>query len=962
MTHKTSIGLLTILLLVSNIVLAQYSYLSNSTSEVNQLLYTEVSMLAIDNLLVIEDASPGLSTDGRKPLLLIHGWSFEGKPGPPGHGYWEHFKNYLLNDPVLSAQFKPYYVKYWSNSVSVKELGTELMRQIEKEGLHEQKIALMCHSMGGLVARSYMNENAFTTGIAEGQKCGELVDVLITLGSPHHGSPMANNRARNVKFDFIHSIYVSLVEAAVFKESKYDEVNRSDLRWDNYDNLMDYNTYPDEKNDWLVSLNNFTQFDKKTVCYSAAVPGAFKTTPATLEEQYQLGAYLIEQGFKLPNDGIVPVKSAAFDGHVVKRIQHFNNYNHADIVRGKTNKNELFEPIKTDLLDVAPLKLTWPFYPMVQYVKHSQNKLIIWEAPSTVQWVNIYLSDNNGQDYQKIGSRVAASPGGFNWVVPKINSNQCLIKITNADFESEMSVTQQPFTIFYNNIVVTTPGSNDYMVRTRNNTISWTQVGLGSKVKITYRDTQSGYTQTIADYVPTSSGNNTYTWAPNPSITPSDKAGIQIELIGLFDEYGDTEVYTFNSDLFSYLGDREFKLMSPMANQFDIYGIKGEQLVIGSTYQIQWQAKGEIKHVEFFLCDSNLNVIAAIGNEQNIPKVQTDRTTNWVVPERYGDKFYLMARAGISPTNIIFEAYSENHFRINRQTKLINLSPLAAFPLQPCFETDHMNMASKWLFTLQKHTGEEFSDHWVFETSGNTFCLPSTLEYELEPSTSYSIIAVAYLGDTLRTFADRVEFTAIKTAPLAFSIIAPITGNTYENKQVNAQWNRAVGAKGYKIELMQGADLLWNKELANKSDTTISLDISGAKFYENIGLKVTAINPFGETTASTTFMKTFRNSIDQLAQQGGLSFVNYPNPFSQQTTFKFHLPVDDTKVSIALYDLTGRKIANIAEGSYQKGEHSIVWDRHNKQGIAKGVYLCRLEAGPHQAKLLVAIVDISVGY
>ena len=108
------------------------------------------SVLDIDELLVIEDAAPELPLEGRKPLLLVHGWNFDGQPAPPGGNYWNNFVNYLKNDATLKANFKPYLVKYWSNYVTVKEIGVAFRDQVEAMGLHEQKVAIIGHSMGAL--------------------------------------------------------------------------------------------------------------------------------------------------------------------------------------------------------------------------------------------------------------------------------------------------------------------------------------------------------------------------------------------------------------------------------------------------------------------------------------------------------------------------------------------------------------------------------------------------------------------------------------------------------------------------------------------------------------------------------------------------------------------------------------------------------------------------------------------
>lgn len=66
-------------------------------------------------------------------------------------------------------------------------------------------------------------------------------------------------------------------------------------------------------------------------------------------------------------------------------------------------------------------------------------------------------------------------------------------------------------------------------------------------------------------------------------------------------------------------------------------------------------------------------------------------------------------------------------------------------------------------------------------------------------------------------------------------------------------------------------------------------------------------------------------------------FQNYPNPFNPTTTLSFDLP-EPSIVSLLVYDLLGRRIAEIAEGSYGAGTHTAVW---NAADQASGVYLAR---------------------
>lgn len=911
----------------------------------------------VDTLLKIVDVSPGLTLDGRKPLLLVHGWSFEGKPARPGSGFWDHFKNYLLNNPELSASFKPYYVEYWSNAVSVETLGALLRDKMEEAGLHEQNIAIIGHSMGGLVSRSYMNEHSFSKGKNQGHACGDMVDLLITLASPHHGSPMANNKARNSKFVFPLSIYVTIVEAAVFKESKSDEVNRSDLRWDNFDNLMNYTAYPEEKNDWLVNLNQSTQYDPKTICYTASVKGEYKTNPATLEEQYQLGAYLIEQGFKLNNDGIVPVKSSAFDGHTVKNIRHFDNYNHADIVRGKVNKNELFDPMKIDLMEVAPFVFKSPIISENTYLKAGKVIDIKWNAPSTMNKVNVYLSTNSGASYGLIAANVNAADKKISWTVPNINASNCLLKIVNTTNISDFVLSDLSFGIYFNEISFEAPGTYKYFVLSKENNIVWTQSGIGTKVKITYRDEKNNINQTLADNLSVVIGDNTFQWIADSNILPTDRGIISIQILDDFSNYADYEDYTFSSSAFNMLGEPRFEFLSPQAGIVDALGVEGEQFKIGSTQIIKWKAEGEIKWVEFNLCDSNKTVIMPIVSELNAPKYSFEQSTRWHVPELSGNKFYYSARVGYSYDSIYFEAFSEQSFRINQGAGLVNLPSLDAFPLYPCFYQKEIPGATSYEFYLTSIAEGDEVLRWEYSSAEPIFCLPNNIENELIPGEHYQIFVAAII-DGIQTYTDQVNFMVEKSAPSAFKLVKPINQSKFETSGVEVLWNHSSGAASYKVELFQNNQLLTAVEGLGRADTSIIADMATAAFYEDITLKVTAINPFGTVSSESVFEKIYPNGIDEIQRASNLLLLkNYPNPFHTETQIVFNLKNDEPEISLAIYDLMGQNIAQIASGRFSKGEHAVLLNRDNLNGkrLHNGVYLILLQANQMKKSSLLLV-------
>ncbi len=65
---------------------------------------------------------------------------------------------------------------------------------------------------------------------------------------------------------------------------------------------------------------------------------------------------------------------------------------------------------------------------------------------------------------------------------------------------------------------------------------------------------------------------------------------------------------------------------------------------------------------------------------------------------------------------------------------------------------------------------------------------------------------------------------------------------------------------------------------------------------------------------------------------------NYPNPFNPTTVIEFELDTPQ-ELSLDMYDMAGRHISTIANGSYPEGLNRVRWDAY---GLSSGVYIYRL--------------------
>jgi hypothetical protein len=282
----------------------------------------------------------------REPLLLIHGWNWDGLPAPP-YLLWDDFLNYYNARNDLKSNFKVYTVGYWSNLVSVKDLGTKLKNEIElNTDISSKPISIMAHSMGGLVSRSLMNENTKPGGGLYGEK----IKKLITLGTPHRGTFIANGPARDEKLGFSAGLTAAIIEASI--DCEYNQINRTCMHWDNYDNFLNLNNRPDETNTWLINLNQIEQFRSKMIMYYGDRIYGTSDLDTMAEIMTDLG---------YNSDGVVPVASASFDGYNdMYSVKGYLHYQHEHIVTGKDFYDDgiygyfdhnYFTQITSDLLD-----------------------------------------------------------------------------------------------------------------------------------------------------------------------------------------------------------------------------------------------------------------------------------------------------------------------------------------------------------------------------------------------------------------------------------------------------------------------------------------------------------------------------------------------------------------------------------------------------------------------------------
>jgi formylglycine-generating enzyme required for sulfatase activity len=233
----------------------------------------------------------GTDNSRKTPLILIHGIHGT-KPNQKlteNNWYWEEFitKRFDL-DESLNSKYALYIFQYRSDIDYAQLLGIYLGCEIDRK-IPERPFVILAHSFGGLVAKNFMVFYHHRTENWKPKTGGETALGLITLGTPHHGTPGANDpnalqehftrnfveRGLNIPSQTWKRAYAGVNFAywdtssgltsffeppAVSSES----ANRSDLRWDNFDSRI--------KSDVNIELQNvnrmFEKYRDKVIIYA----------------------------------------------------------------------------------------------------------------------------------------------------------------------------------------------------------------------------------------------------------------------------------------------------------------------------------------------------------------------------------------------------------------------------------------------------------------------------------------------------------------------------------------------------------------------------------------------------------------------------------------------------------------------------------------------------------------------
>jgi len=236
---------------------------------------------------------------------------------------------------------------------------------------------------------------------------------------------------------------------------------------------------------------------------------------------------------------------------------------------------------------------------------------ITWETTGTIANVEIEYSTDSGTSWTSIiGS--TSNDGSYEWTVPNISSDQCLVRISDTDGDPS-DTSNSTFSIVpigTDTLNLTFPNGGESLPGGVSHNITWTSSGNISSIKIEYSTNNGTSWTTITDSTP---NDGSHSWeAPNIEST---------ECLVRISDALDGDPVDQSAGVFSIVqaGTETLTLISPNG---------GETFGIGIPHYITWKSSGRIDNVQIqYSIDNGTSWTIVAASTAN------DGSYTWTVPD-----------------------------------------------------------------------------------------------------------------------------------------------------------------------------------------------------------------------------------------------------------------------------------------------------------------------------------------
>ena len=318
-------------------------------------------------------------------------------------------------------------------------------------------------------------------------------------------------------------------------------------------------------------------------------------------------------------------------------------------------------------------------------------------------------------------------------------------------------------------------------------------------------------------------------------------------------------------------------------------------------------------------------------------------TTNvqWSLADR-ADLYHLQVARGSDFTNLQFEdstlaspnwSFAAHPLGSNRmycwRARAKNASGWGSWSSTACFTTEYSGVADFTIALAVSETGPARDTLRFGIKPGATMGIdPSIGEFELPPR-KFGMFDTRFIGSLLGegivlSIHPFVGFTQVDTFMFEFQ---PGIGSY----PIQLSWSTSA--------VQEICDSMLLVDNFGGNTTHVWMNISSSISITNVNVSSLNIIEYG---AKPKIVDVKQPEVVEIPK-GFMLYQNYPNPFNPTTQVQFSTD-HRAQIRVAVYDVLGREMTELANGMYSEGIYTLTWDGRNRQGssLPSGVYYVRM--------------------
>ncbi|MFC1550435.1 T9SS type A sorting domain-containing protein [Candidatus Neomarinimicrobiota bacterium] len=223
--------------------------------------------------------------------------------------------------------------------------------------------------------------------------------------------------------------------------------------------------------------------------------------------------------------------------------------------------------------------------------------------------------------------------------------------------------------------------------------------------------------------------------------------------------------------------------------------------------------------------------------------------------------------------------------------------------------------------------------------------------------------------DSTVTDESEYPFSVVEAIDPTITVIKPNGGDEYiRGITKGIQWTSEglLVTNKVKIDLLRNGTFYYEITPKTRNDGVFRWDIPDTlTLSDQYTIKVQNNDfPAAVDTSDATFsiIEAIAPSVEEFPSIQGLPLEykikqNYPNPFNPITTIRYQLP-EESHVVLSIYDIMGRQVVQLINGTQAPGFKSVQWDSKDRFGnvVSAGMYLYHIQAGSYNKTIKMILL------